>query len=60
MVRFIISIGATFANPAKAMIPPAIGEAARPKQDAISIGKTRVIGATPNFVAISRASFPKL
>lgn len=55
MVRFIISIGATFANPAKAMIPPAIGEAARPKQDAISIGKTRVIGATPNFVAISRS-----
>lgn len=30
------------------MIPPAIGEAARPKQDAISTGKTRVIGAMPN------------
>lgn len=59
MVRFIISIGATFANPAKAMIPPAMGEAARPKQDAISTGKTRVIGAMPNFVAISGASFPK-
>ncbi len=41
------------------MIPPAIGEAVRLKQDAISIGKTRVIGATPNFVAISGASFPK-
>ena len=41
------------------MIPPAMGEAARPKQDAISIGKTKVIGVTPNFVAISGANFPK-
>ena len=58
-VRLIISIGETLAKPAKAIIPPAIGEAARPKQEAISIGKTKVIGATPSLVAISGANLPK-
>lgn len=58
-MRLIISIGETFANPARARIPPAIGEAARPRQDAISMGKTKVIGAIPSFVATSGANLPK-
>ena len=59
VVRLIISTAETFANPAKARIPPAIGEAARPKQEAISMGKTNVMGVIPSLVVISDANRPK-
>lgn len=54
-----MAIGSNFAKPAKAKIPPDIGEAARPKQEAISSGKASEIGLIPSFWAISGASLPK-
>ena len=54
-----MSMGETLAKPAKTIIPGAIGEAARPKQEATSMGKTNAIGAIPSLVAISGAKRPK-